>query len=426
MGLLKASVETELNILQLRKNEGLTPDMKEVIEILTIDPANPPKIVGSFRYRIHEYPADIDLYEGVQACCTFDTSVQAVAKSIQAMVRRIKKRRYTYLGDFKAGVDERYRIDIGDFDVEKNRAVGYSQDSIINRVAELYEQELLSKEEAVDIIRNVPRRPDAVRYQELKDAVRRHYILRWTPKELLQGYKMLPQKKKVTLETAISQGTIVKADLWALVDDRFMEITNWFMITAKVDGAIVNLSEKPDMYQQSLQKDIMLFKNPMFKKHMKLAKRMWLYAISNEDRYTIRQLYPLFSSPIAKLYQIQSEIEILINMLERLAPPPVFLIKKQIALFKTRIGSVPDIYVSEEAEAEIFKDLDSAISAAGGAGTAGAGTAGKNIPLMIEKLEKTFAVVRDIVDDEAMKYLRKNIPQNKLFKTLLGIIRRKR
>ena len=413
MGLLKAFVDTELNILQLRKTESLTPDIKKIIEILTIDSKSPPQIVGSFRYRAHEYPSDIDLYEPVHGCCNFNTSTKNIAKKIQTMIKKIKRLRFTYLGDFKAGVDSRFLIDIGTYDPEKNKLEGYDQYRIVERIADIYKQRLLTKTEALEIIELVRENPNAYQYQQLRDAVRKRYVLRWTAEELLQGYKRLILEKEITLEEAISQGTIVKIDVWALIDDRFMEITNWFLLVANIDGQNIYLSEKPDMYQKSLKREILLYKNPLFKKHMKLAKRMWLYAISEQDHYTIGKLYPLFSSPMAKMNQIQSELEILIGMLTQLKSPPYHLINKQVAMFKTRIGTVPELYLKDAFSSKIFKYLDNTLSA-------------KNDKIkMVENLEKSLIILQDIVDRDVKKYLYKNIPRNSILKLLIKIIQQR-
>ena len=389
--------------------ESLTPDIQEVISLLTLDPTNPPKIVGSFKYKVHEYPADIDLYEGISGCCTIDTTKQRIVRFFKQMAEKIQKRRFTYLGDFKAGVDERYYIDIGTYDSKTNKIYKYDRDNIIHAIAMLYENKLLTKEEAINIIHLVYKKPTAIQYQELRDAIRKKYVLRWTLKEILAGYKILPLHQRISLSTAISQGTIVKTDLWVLIDDRFMEVTNWFMLTAIVNGTTFYLSEKPDMYQKSLEREILLLKNPALKKNMKLAKRMWLYAISNHDNYTIKQLYPLFSSPIAKLYQIQSELEILVNMLEKLSDPPYHLISKQIAQFKTRIGTIPDIYLNEDNEREILRNIDVVLRT----------DMKKNQEIAITRLNSTYELIRDIVDIKAKDFLRKNIPGNKLVRLLL-------
>lgn len=411
--MLRADASTELNILQLRKEESLTADMKSVIKLLTLDPENPAKMVGSFRYKVHEYPSDIDLYEDVNACCTLQESAEKIATRVQTMIKGLQKRRFTYLADFKAGIDDRYVVDIGHYDVETNTLSGYDQFHIMDQIGALYIRQLLTKEEAVEIIRMIPAHPSAYNYQKLRDAIRQHYILRWNAKELLQGYKNLRQGKTIRLVDALQQNTIVKIDLWALVDDRFMEVTNWYMLIAHENGKAIYLSEKPEDYQESLRKEIMLFKKPDFKKHMKLAKRMWLYAISIQDHDTIRKLYPLFSSPIAKLNQIQSEMEILIGMLEKLPRPPYFLMRKQMALFKTRISTVPDVYMDGETETAIFQHLDRARHSV------------DDHEKMADHLAKAREMLQEIVDKQAKRYMDKNLYRSTTLQWLLRFLQAK-
>lgn len=413
MGILRASIGTEVNILQRRKEESLTPDMKAVIKILTLDQEYPALLVGSFKYKVHEYPSDMDLYEPMQTCCSLDAGVHKIVLGIQAIIRRMHKMRFAYLSDFKAGVDDRYFVDIGKYNPVRGKLEGYDQYKVVDSIVNIYKKGLLTKSETLELLRMAHEKPDAYQYHTLYDALKKWFVVRWTDEELLKGYKMLPHNKKITLEEAIQQGTVVKADMWALVDDRFMEISNWLTLIAKVGNSKIYLSEKPDLtYEESVMNDILLFKDPRFKKHMKLAKRMWLYAISQNDNYTIRQLYPLFSSPIAKLYQIQSEMEILIGMLEKLSRPPYRLIKKQIAQFKMRIGTVPEANISEENERKVLSYFDRAIEAK------------NDREKMAKNLGAAFDIVRDIVDTRAMKYIEKNIPKNDVLKRLLRVIKR--
>lgn len=402
-----------MDILQLRKEESLTPDMRDVIHMLTIDAVNPPRIVGSFRYKIHEYPSDMDLFEAVSTCCSIETGSKSVVANIQDMIRRIQKRRFTYMSDFKAGVDKRYEVDIGTYHAKKQKLEGYDQYRIVESIANLYTQKLLDKREAAEMIRLVRAKPNAYQHHVLEEALRKRYVLRWTEKEILQGFKVLPLQSRMMLEDAIQQETIVKVDVWALVDDRFMEISNWYTIVAKVDGDNVYLSERPGEYKESLQQDIITYRDPLFRKHMKLAKRMWLYAISDKDDYTVRQLYPLFGSPVAKLYQVQSEMDMLIAMLRKLQSPPYHLIQKQIAHFKTRIGTVPDTYLDADSEKKVFQHLDTAIHG------------NKNRDKVIQGLEAALSIVSNTVDREALAYIRKNIPRNSMLRKLLHILRSK-
>ena len=49
-------------LLQTRPQKSLSLDTIEAIDIITLDKAYPPNIVVSFKYIVHEYPADIDMF----------------------------------------------------------------------------------------------------------------------------------------------------------------------------------------------------------------------------------------------------------------------------------------------------------------------------------------------------------------------------
>ena len=51
---------------------------------------------------------------------------------------------------------------------------------------------------------------------------------------------------------------------------------------------------------------------------MRLARRLWLKAVMDEDENTLRDLYPLFSSPMAALSQIRAESKTVRIMAEKL------------------------------------------------------------------------------------------------------------
>ena len=72
-------------LLQTRPQKSLSLDTIEAIDIITLDKAYPPNIVGSFKYIVHEYPADIDMFESYNGCC----SLEKVAKDIADKFKEI-------------------------------------------------------------------------------------------------------------------------------------------------------------------------------------------------------------------------------------------------------------------------------------------------------------------------------------------------
>src|SRR5687768_8198428 len=105
------STECDLTSLQLR-NE-LSKGTKRAIEIVTAEMGTMP--VGTFKYRVFKYPGDIDIFEELEGCCTFNIAKLNAAQKIQAIVKDVQKSNNMMFTEFKAGYDLRYKIYTGLF-----------------------------------------------------------------------------------------------------------------------------------------------------------------------------------------------------------------------------------------------------------------------------------------------------------------------
>lgn len=327
-------------LMQTRSFISLPMQIIQTINMLTLDPKFPPKIVGSYKYVIHEYPNDIDLFESYEGCCGFEQVRKNVIKRFQDMIQEIEANPLTYLGDFKAGYDSRYTVDIGEIDGSKIR--GYDHDAITKRMRELYDSKLLSENEIATWLRAVIEKPTLNEYIELKHLIHKKKTVRWTSKDILMGYKKLRGGHLLSLEDALSQKSIVKIDVWTNISGRYTEVTNWYAITYLEDGSVhpKYMSEPLGDYQHSLVKDLEYYSNPTLKKSMKLAKRIWNYYVFKNMKKEMVMLYPLFSSGAAKMHQIIGEIETICSILKYVAKPDMESIKSNIEDWKTRMGTL--------------------------------------------------------------------------------------
>ena len=351
------------SVLQTRDEDSLSVDTVHAIRKITIRRNSERVIVGSFRYSAHEYPGDIDLMETIQI-----KGVNAAKKDVAARLKRIatslRRSKHMYMGDFKAGMDARYYIDVGAFVLPKDPTrrlylTGYSSKAVRARVDELVDAGLLSDDEARVILGLVVAAPDYVQHKELLDAVKKRCVLRWSIDELIAGKKELPAGKTVTLQDALGQQTVVKMDVWALLGGRFIELTNWINLSA-IDSKGVHhqLSEPMENQVENIVKDVEIYKNPALKKHMKLAKRLWRYAILLEKNELVAAVAPLFATPAAKLSQVQSDVETLINMIDKLPKPPTALMIKELQDMKMRVATVPNSTLSINKAQRVYALID--------------------------------------------------------------------
>jgi hypothetical protein len=348
-------------LLQTRPMKSLSLDTIEAIDLITLDKAYPPNIVGSFKYIVHEYPADIDMFESYKGCCTLKKAAEEIADKFKEMAKKIKAKEDIYLGDFKAGIDHRYYVNIGKS--TNGKLHYYNPENIRKRILELKGAKLYDQEEANALLLKVIENPTIQEYNELDSALQKRYIVRWNLDELVKGEKMLPLGLRLSLEEAVSQKGVVKIDIWVYLNKRYIEMTNWYMLTyADASGKMHNLSVKPEKYESSIRKDLIHYNDPTVNKYMKLAKRLWLYAVLKNDKKLMFALYPLFSSGAAKMYQILGEIETISNILEKVQKPHMQTILENIEDWKTRLGTVMSDVLPIAVDHTINQKIDAILS----------------------------------------------------------------
>ncbi len=328
-------------LLQTRPYNSLSLDTLEAIKLITLDQRYPPNIVGSYKYIVHEYPADIDMFESYESCCKKDEAALDVENKFKQMAKNIKETDNVYLGDFKAGYDNRYKINIG-YVTTSGELSHYEPLYIRKSIINLFNKGLLTKEEKDEWLFSVIDHPTLQEYMDLEDKLRSKLVVRWSLDEMIKGVKILPLGVELLLKDAVTQKSIVKIDIWIYLNNRYIEMTNWYLLLYKDNQSkkVLNLSIKPERYQTSLIKDLYYYNNPSINKYMKLAKRLWLYAVMKKDKSLMYNLYPLFSSGAAKMYQIIGEIDTIKMILKRVDNPNLLTIIRNIEDWKTRLGTV--------------------------------------------------------------------------------------
>jgi hypothetical protein len=353
--------DNTFKLLQTRPQKSLTVDTLEAIDLITLDKAYPPNIVGSFKYIVHEYPADIDMFEYYKGCCSVKKASADIADKFKIMAKNIKAKSDIYLGDFKAGIDHRYYVNIGK--QSNNELHYYNTESIRKQIIELRDKNLYTDLEANDLLSKIIEHPTLQEYSELESALQKRYIVRWSLDEMIKGSKELPLKQVLTMAEAITRHGVVKIDIWVYLNKRYIEMTNWFMLTYKdANGKEQNLSVKPEQYESSIKKDLKHYNDPAVNKYMKLSKRLWLYAVLKNDKKLMFALYPLFSSGAAKMYQILGEIETIGNILAKVEKPSMPTILENIEDWKTRLGTIMSDVLPITVDHNINKKIDAILA----------------------------------------------------------------
>lgn len=285
------------DIYRQRSMDGFSQDTKDAINLITFSDSTLP--VGSFKYKVHRYPGDVDIFEPVKICCTRATALNTIESQLKQIAKTVIRSKTIFWGDFKAGLDMVYD----------------------------------------------PSDPD--------------YIVRWTAAEVAEGIKTLKSGKELTLQEAITHKTIIKLDLWAPINGNYTEVTNFFLFVwtdGKGNDEVLNAPLGDRL--ASLDSDIKKYSSPENWKPLKLAKRLWNKALYLQDRKMTNALHPLFSSGAAIANQVTSECETLAMMYRKLTPSqlPSSRMQNQIDGFKRRLDDI----VEFDIDPAIYNLLDRA------------------------------------------------------------------
>ena len=353
----------KFNLTQYRSSESFNEQTKKILNMITSGKDIQP--VGSLKYTVHRYPGDIDIYEEIKSCCSLKEASIDIKQKIQVIAKKIFKEPLMYMADFKAGLDDRYNIEyIGTID-KNNHVTEYDADKIKQQFIKLKEDSLLHKKEFLVGLELIKDNPTKKEWDALYEYIKSFYIVRWNLEDLLLGYKILrpntSQEKKLKLEDAIQSKSTCKLDLWAPIDGRYIEITNFLVfiyVDDKGEEHIINMNIED--YILSLVKDLKKYGSEETKNYLKYAKRLWSLANTLEEKKKLKKLFPLFSSGAAILYQISAEIEILINILEEVEDKPLTKkqFKKQNKLVTKKLRRTMEMNLHETPIPIIIKQIE--------------------------------------------------------------------
>ncbi len=346
--------------LRTRSVKSYTEDTRNVIKLVTT--SNRVKPVGSFKYHAHRYPGDIDIFEKIKVSARSKRdAADQIAQRLQKLAGIIYENPTVFLGDFKAGQDKRFDVDLGHWD--NDELVGYTGYKVINTVQDWRKRNLITMDESHHI-QGFARSANLMTLNDhasLQEAIRDLHVVRWSLDELRAGVKHY-RGKKLYLADAISDGSTVKIDVWAHIDGNYNEVTNWFYLLADTSEGReepVVLSAELGKYETSILHDIVHYACPSHLNLLKSVKRLWMLAVAKKWRDLINAFNPLWRSDAAALNQIIARSEVARDMLAALEYPPFEALQRQISHIKPAIEQFNDAqYLKNDM---LFAKIDEAV-----------------------------------------------------------------
>ena len=237
------------------------------------------KLVGSQQRRGQLFSSDYDISTQLNG------RPEVLARYFKEVMAEIPKKEY-YFMDFKAGLDKRLIYDFKDNDL-----TAYLKNPLITPI---YKQKIMAAkgEDRVKLIRDL-------------------FILRWTPDDIVKGFKTLVDDSKYSLEAALQDDTTIKLDIVIPVGDRFAEISEMYMYK---QTAVNN-----DEILSSLADDIEMFRH---QNTMKSLKRLYsVLELSDPKDRRLAKLETFFNSEYGLLNKCANDLAILLLLTEKHAIP---------------------------------------------------------------------------------------------------------
>lgn len=317
------------------------------------------KPFGSFINRSAQYWGDIDLLQQYNECCTIEEVGQKTAEHFKKILGDINANDDMWFSELKAGLDDRYDIDIG----YQKDGMWYIADNLNLKIYDLFNRNLISIPELqyIDSIL-IKQHKSAQDYDNVYYILRNRRILRWTDKEVFRGYKR-KSEKTFYLKDSVIQQTPLKIDI--LTQDsngKFMEITNFISLTLNQEPINIDLKVDADPINLMPEIEKLYFSNKYFSP-FKMTKRAFaflkaIFKGSNKDLAKLRGLnteytgellekyYQVLNSTLGILYNVRSELDVM-RLLMKQKNPPVKRINERLAMLKTPLSNVLEINEEE-------------------------------------------------------------------------------
>lgn len=318
------------------------------IKLLSID-KNKSKLAGSYSFAFTQFPSDIDVQELVNEGDTYDRVINFFIHGLKNKVREISNTPYYWILDIKIGIDKR-------FDLDKNESMFYG------KISKLYDDGLITDNERNMIVSG---------YSEM--TLKELSTLRWTPEEVLHGYKTLRGNVQISLYDAIAQKSVINIEVVGLSNNKYMDLSNFFTLAYHDKHGMLKSINLPDQavidfnkfFVIELKKNIKkLYYSEVHQDYAKLVKRYWSYGRFVGDEQLIEKIAPYMNSIYALAGQKKSEIALLIKLVEhtKMIGVPNDTFKNQLSNIKLSLSNIVDI--DTNLLDKINNNLDSIINGA--------------------------------------------------------------
>ena len=329
--------------------EQYSSDLLKVLKGISL---GTPMVVGSSADSRIMYSADYDLME----------EVILRRNSVSIFQKKIKKiQRIGKIVDTKIGEISEWNLLKKPF-IKNGNVKNYNQGDELEHLSALWSAKIITHDEfmiAQDLLKP---HLTAVEFLAAKKELR-FGVLRWTPKEIYQGYKELRDKNIIYLHDAFKSKGITKIDVIVWLKSKYVEVSNiilWTSSSGKYYAYIPAL-------KKALAENILEFEAEG--NYVKVAKRMFSLAKQYKDSSIVDKLTEILNSPLGKLYMVTADMEVLDefpNAVKKYKRKELDLLKDEFAklFFPQLKHAIPDLKILTKMKEVLQSETKKALEAA--------------------------------------------------------------
>jgi hypothetical protein len=291
----------------LNKKKYFDNELDDLFNLISFN-RNNMRILGSYDYRAFYFPADIDIIENININ-NLSLKLTTFIKQLQYNIKKINQSNNIFINDIKMGNINIWNIIDESAYINNNNIYGYDQNKSKNKLKELYNNNIINKEEYNKWNKLLIKKPNQEQLNNIKKEIRPG-LLRWKIKDIINGY-IIHRGFKITIKEAINSGGLCKFDfIFIRTNNTIIDINIVYNILIK--GLKNNNSPLFNPKRELLNEiNTLKIKGDNFK----AIKRLFSYYKLTNQKLKIVKLYKILNSDLGILHQISSNIELLINLL---------------------------------------------------------------------------------------------------------------
>lgn len=322
----------EISKKEFPLNYGI--ETEEIIDSISFDSKNV-SVLGSSAIKSTLYPSDFDLYEVVKV-----KNMNDLVDEFQFMISELVKMKNIYIGDIKAGEYKDFEVLDKRAYIKNDKVIGYNSKLIKENITK--KLNFLPKSDRNKLLSIVIDNPKPLEFLDIQEKLRFH-ILRWTVEEILNGYKVLDNNVKITLEDALKTEGLFKLDVLGFTHNKFMEFSIIYELrdsnNKRLNNFRVNVKDNLKSQIKTYQKQGEYFKS--LKREYSMLKYDYQYDSKNEKLLPrLKQLASFFNGEAGIIYSVINDILAILQLYDMTDRIPTDKIINTINSFIYRLSNV--------------------------------------------------------------------------------------